>query len=82
MENEKHPTQQENKCYPNMPAFASEHSFGLTKREYFAAMAMQGISANVKEHALNYYENTGDNFFDISKRSLELADKLIEHLNK
>lgn len=40
MENEKPVTQQETKCYPNMPAFASSESYGLTKREYFAAMAM------------------------------------------
>ena len=29
------------------------HSYGLTKREYFAAMAMQGLFASLTEKAAN-----------------------------
>ena len=50
--------------------------YGLTKHEYFAALAMQGILAN-------------DNIFDITittekieKISVEQADALIAELNK
>lgn len=44
--------------------------WGLTKREYFAAMAMQGLLSdpNIK--------------FNIEEISVKFADKLIEELNK
>lgn len=45
---------------------------GLTKREYFAAMVLQGLSAN--EHL----ESTAD----IAERSVKQADALIEALNQ
>jgi hypothetical protein len=45
---------------------------GLTKREYFAAMAMQGLLAR---GAHNFAENTAD-------MSVLIADALIEALNK
>lgn len=44
---------------------------GLSKREYFAAQAMIGLLAN------NY-----SILSDIPTESVELADKLIEELNK
>jgi len=49
--------------------------FGLTKREHFAAMAMQGIISI--ENALNClsYEN-------MAERSVDAADALIKALNK
>ncbi len=44
---------------------------GLTKREYFAAMAMQGlISGN------------GTHFSDIPEKSVEFADALLAELEK
>jgi hypothetical protein len=49
---------------------------GLTKREYFAAMAMQGLCANTA--AYNYY----DDFKDVAAAALQNADALIEALNK
>lgn len=60
---------------PNDPAFPvspSDYSakHGLTKREYFAAMAMQGLLAN----------DTGT-FFSIFESSVNFADMLIEKLN-
>lgn len=48
-------------------------SQGLTKREYFAAMAMQGMASNCyKDHPDQH----------IAEFSVLLADALIEALNK
>jgi len=49
-------------------------SEGLTKREYFAAMAMQGALANKSAH-----ERTIEM---ITESSVRLADALIDELNK
>lgn len=45
-------------------------NYGLTKREYFAVMAMQGISI------------CGDTASNIAKQSVELADELLVELDK
>lgn len=45
-------------------------SGGLTKREYFAAMAMQGLMSDPRFNG------------DIPKSSVKMADLLIEELNK
>jgi hypothetical protein len=46
--------------------------FGLTKRELFAAMAMQGMFAN----------NTQEGYWnEFAKRAVDAADALIERLN-
>jgi hypothetical protein len=47
------------------------HGIGLTKREYFAAMAMQGL---LSADSINYEAIIGD--------AVKLADALIEELNK
>lgn len=48
--------------------------FGLTKREYFAAKAMQGLCAD---------PNTGDlQYGDIARVAVGLADALIAELEK
>ena len=47
---------------------------GLSKREYFAAMAMQGISAKGLFAELEYS--------DLAEWSVKQADALIEALNK
>jgi hypothetical protein len=67
------------------PAFHHEHTGtlhdaqdGLTKREYFAAMAMQAIVSNLNSHRLFGV----DNMFDIAKGAVNMADALIEELNK
>lgn len=46
---------------------------GLTKREYFAAMAMQGLIAGA-EYAVPLIE--------LAEQSVEIADALINELNK
>lgn len=67
----------------NAPAFPAQEfsqvagangsmAFGLTKREYFAAMAMQGMfSANVEDESTT-----------ITKWAVEAADALIAELSK
>lgn len=68
------------KTNPTDAAFASraqfnneKSTFGLTKREYFAALAMQGVIASI-----------GDAYPSsdlIAQISVEIADALIEELN-
>lgn len=61
---------------PNDPAFAIQgFSQGLTKRELFAAMAMQG--------AINMGGNVGWDTADLlTKYAVEVADALILELSK
>ncbi|MDR2207150.1 MAG: hypothetical protein LBE36_13460 [Flavobacteriaceae bacterium] len=47
---------------------------GLTKREYFAAMAMQGMTMFIPE-----YKGC---FADIAKDCIKLADAILEELSK
>lgn len=58
----------------NQPAFPSHEGEGITTREYFAAMAMQGyIMKNPSEEP---YEK-----WAIAKSSVEMADCMIKLLN-
>lgn len=70
----------------NEPAFSKAAFFhtvggadgpqvGLTKREYFAALAMQGMYSNCK---LEGFEGI---YEQLSKQSVWAADALIEQLN-
>lgn len=67
----------------NLPAFASvaisgENGYqqdGLTKREYFAGLAMQGLLSNPKQ-----IDTT--NFKWIAEHALGYADELLEQLEK
>lgn len=67
-----------NECAFAIPAFEqpkklwNEPQYGLTKREYFAALAMQGI---VSTDLADTYEN-------FAKASVAMADALIKALNK
>lgn len=74
-----------NKTEPNQPAFAcasdTGHQEGLTKREYFAAMAMQGLLTRTPkrdghETDLGVLESER-----IAAESVIVADKLIRFLN-
>ena len=51
--------------------------FGLTKREYFAAMAMQGILGNNRE-----LDSLGGSPIKISQHCIEMADILLFELEK
>lgn len=56
---------------------------GLTKREYIAAMAMQGICANgAIEKQAPFYKDSTPQSADISLWAIEQADALIAELNK
>jgi hypothetical protein len=48
---------------------------GLTKREYFAAMAMQGLAGSFAELGRSHSQI-------IAKCAVEISDALIEALNK
>lgn len=54
---------------------------GLTKREYFAAMAMQALIQTYPPK-LNISENEWSNLDIISHVSCKLADQLLTQLNK
>jgi hypothetical protein len=69
-----HPNSLLNPTILNFPDGSSNVNIGLTKREYFAAMAMQGISANGISN--------GKLFETIAEWSVKQADALIEALNK
>lgn len=53
----------------------SIHEYGLTKREYFAAMVVQGMTVNGAE-MWNSHART------IAKQAVEITDALIEVLNE
>jgi hypothetical protein len=74
-------TLRNSQAFPN--DFEHEESLnietGLTKREYFAAMAMQGIAAEYIE----VFETTSTISGNaVAKFSVMLADELINELNK
>lgn len=58
-------------------------SSGLTKREYFAAMAMQGMIANGRVME-PIFKSKNYNEIDriVAEAAVEFADKLIIQLNK
>lgn len=56
---------------------------GLTKREYFAAMAMQGLLSNVTVFNGEIQGNhSAENLDFVCKESAYLADALIKALNE
>jgi len=60
-------------------------SGGLTKREYFAALAMQGLLANSRIHKINESALRGNSKYSHYCNwtlAVECADALIEELNK
>lgn len=59
---------------PNEPAFPDEVNFGLTIREHFASLAMQGIMANPA--------NADNSFQSSATASVKMADELIAALNR
>lgn len=58
----------ENKTKPeNPPAFASDRQGGMTLRDYFAAMAMQGLLSR-----------GSNDFYDIPEIAYKIADAMLE----
>jgi len=50
---------------------------GLTKREHFAAMAMQGIVVNAGRNGYEFHQPN-----NLAEQCVQLADALLEELNK
>ena len=72
---------------PNESAFArpsssTSHQDGLTKREYFAAMAMQGLLTRVPKRHNDEVDLGINESSRIAQESVLMADLLIEELNK
>jgi hypothetical protein len=75
MENEKQPAFASPGTYnPNNGNHNGDQQLGLTKREYFAGLAMQGMLSNS-----NFTNSTNDL---IAIWSIQIADSLLEQLNK
>jgi hypothetical protein len=59
---------------------------GLTKREYFAGLVLQGLIANAqKNHPYIVIDKNNEQYFlkeILIKEAIELADELLTHLNK
>lgn len=56
----------------------SPSAFGLTKREYFAALILQGMMANASFDKMG----ANDMFGESQRLAVLAAEKLIEELNK
>lgn len=66
-------------AYP-IEAKGYEPTFGLTKREQFAAMALQGLISD--GHTMWDNQSLQGNPINIAQLSVEMADALINELNK
>jgi hypothetical protein len=64
---------------PINPTSFSQSGTGLTKREYFAAMAMQVLVGYKGTYGMIPYNQTP---LVLAERAVECADALIEELNK
>lgn len=65
-----------------IPQF-SYPTYGLTKREYFSAIAMQGLTSNPDWAKTMVDKNDWDDYINrLASGAVEIADKLIEELNK
>ena len=62
-------------------AYNMQYSSGLTKREYFAAMAMQGLLTRVPNRPNNETDLGVIELKRISEESTIMADALINALN-
>jgi hypothetical protein len=61
---------------------STDYSVGLTKREHFAGLAMQGILSNSVMGDSALHEKYEDWVKDISESSLQFADALLAELDK
>ena len=55
---------------------------GLTKREYFAALAMQGMLASLTVGRSNGWTPDKTEIASYCKEAVQFADALVEELNK
>lgn len=71
------PEEEEMKCNPNDPAFPSSGLLGLTTREYFAGLALQGFLAMHADSSATAPMPSKTAIYCV-----EYADALITELNK
>ena len=74
-----------NSDMPAMPVMdeVQEHGqhYGLTKREHFAGLVMQGLVSGVNS-SVKYGESHGWKDEDFAKEAVELADALLAELER
>lgn len=68
--------------WPNASRHDTYSIGGLTKREYFAAMAMQGLLACDGEHCLSAALTFKDHCEERSKVAITYADALLAELER
>jgi hypothetical protein len=71
-----------NKNYPTFLGAYCQTGFGLSVRELFAAMAMQGILANPNPSACSVEVGGGKLYSDVGREAVFMADALIDQLNQ
>ena len=59
------------------PSLQNDTSLGLTKREYFAGLAMQGMISNPN---IVRPKESDKEFKDFSERAIKYADELLKQL--
>ena len=69
-------------AYPMIEGTDPGQRFGLTKREMFAAMAMQGLLSQGMAPSDHTIDGRADFLRRVSMRSVSVADALIAELNK
>lgn len=57
----------------------NHHTYGLTKREYFAAMILAGLAGNSAE--TQAAADTANGFKNLAHVAVNFADELIDELN-
>jgi len=65
---------------PTNPCKENEDFFGLTKREYFAGQALQGLT--VQAIPGGYNSNSPHNNSYIARHAVAMADALLEELER
>jgi hypothetical protein len=71
-------TKGEETAYPIVGSAFSDNYQGLTKREYFAGLAMQGLLAN--QYSIDKHNEAEINW--IAKHSIMQADELLKQLEQ
>ena len=61
----------------NKPTISDREVYGLTKREYFAGLAMQGLIASIDP-----FELTTSEINNIAELSTAMSDELLKQLEK
>lgn len=73
----------EDLAFPINGQYFSTTALGLTKREYFAALAMQGIMNNDPRELLRMADTNAGTIGEwIAKNAVTMADTLIVELSK